>query len=902
MATGSNLVVSSGTTLDLNGYNLSVGVTGSAPSGTGTITNIGGGTTSNLTLGAAFGGTLTDGVGSSAGTGVMSVTYNVNGSISVGGTKTYTGGTIIALNTRFSDTTSTAVGSGLITVQNGGQWFQGTAVTNNFNITGNGTTNTDNPAYGAMRLAGQTETGTVTLAADATLSAQGGTGTFAGQITGSSINAGNLAANHEPSLYLFSSTVVLDNTSLTNLNNWGGNTYINGYIGNPGGSSFNATTLQLGASQQIPTTSSVTVSNQGGTLDMHGFNDSIDALIGATGTSDVVDDLAAGASTLTVGSNNGTGTYAGLIKSTTGSLSLTKTGTGTETLTGQNTYTGTTTIAGGDLTVGVTDVAGTSGALGKAGNITFTGGTLQYGTGFTNDYSSRIVGSTTAPISIDPNGNTVVFASPLAASNTDGLSLVGGTAGTLAVTASSPYSGYSGTTTITTGTLQIGNGGTVGSLSTASPIVDNATLAFNRTNTITQGTDFDAAAISGTGVVTQSGTGTTVLNAANTYTGVTTINAGILSTGATGTFSTVNTPSSVGESSLVTLNGGTLQYASTGAADSTDIYLTLTAAGGALDASGTNAVTFSNPASVNLTGSGQHTLTLTGSSTAANTFAGELDDNISGSVSNVAKTGVGEWILSGGNTYSGTTTIGTAAAGATNQTSATANGGTLGIAVGGLAGSGSLSASPGATTAITVNNGGTLFLAGSGQGRFNSSALSPIALGTTGGTGVGGTILRDTGAYEGTGASTTNGGSSTSGSNSVGLGALTLASNSTIDFGTSGKGTLVFTSFNPTSSNFVLNVTDYTNTTTNGSTISGVDGTDDRLIFMDNVSADGNLADITFAGSTSDAQISLGGGFYEIVPTAVPEPATWAAGLLCVGAFGLGLRRRTGLASFSKAA
>ena len=83
---------------------------------------------------------------------------------------------------------------------------------------------------------------------------------------------------------------------------------------------------------------------------------------------------------------------------------------------------------------------------------------------------------------------------------------------------------YTGATTISAGTLQIGNGGTTGSLSTSSTITDNGTLVFDRTNTITQGADF-AAGISGNGGVTQAGSGNLVLGA-NTYTGATTINAG----------------------------------------------------------------------------------------------------------------------------------------------------------------------------------------------------------------------------------------------------------------------------------------------------------------------------------------------------------------------------------------
>lgn len=93
---------------------------------------------------------------------------------------------------------------------------------------------------------------------------------------------------------------------------------------------------------------------------------------------------------------------------------------------------------------------------------------------------------------------------------------------------------YTGGTTINDGTLQIGNGGTAGSIvgnvafcANAGDPQCNATankaLAFNRTDTSTF-----AGLISGLGQVLQNGTGTTVLTANSTYSGNTTINAGVL--------------------------------------------------------------------------------------------------------------------------------------------------------------------------------------------------------------------------------------------------------------------------------------------------------------------------------------------------------------------------------------
>jgi autotransporter-associated beta strand protein len=82
-------------------------------------------------------------------------------------------------------------------------------------------------------------------------------------------------------------------------------------------------------------------------------------------------------------------------------------------------------------------------------------------------------------------------------------------------------SNYAAGTTISAGTLRVGNGGTTGSVPGA--VTNNASLVFNRSNTLTV-----SGVISGSGTVSQIGTGTLILSGANTYTGVTNVNAGIL--------------------------------------------------------------------------------------------------------------------------------------------------------------------------------------------------------------------------------------------------------------------------------------------------------------------------------------------------------------------------------------
>ena len=97
--------------------------------------------------------------------------------------------------------------------------------------------------------------------------------------------------------------------------------------------------------------------------------------------------------------------------------------------------------------------------------------------------------------------------------------------GTLTLTGANNYSGG---TTVSAGTLQLGNGGTTGSIT--GNVANNGILAFNRSDVVTFG-----GVISGTGGVQRNGTGTTVLIGNNTYTGGTIINAGTLQLGNGGT-------------------------------------------------------------------------------------------------------------------------------------------------------------------------------------------------------------------------------------------------------------------------------------------------------------------------------------------------------------------------------
>lgn len=114
---------------------------------------------------------------------------------------------------------------------------------------------------------------------------------------------------------------------------------------------------------------------------------------------------------------------------------------------------------------------------------------------------------------------------------------------------------YTGTTNLSAAnTVTIGNGGTTGALSPSSTItgVAGATLAFDRSNTVTQGTDF-ASVIGGGLNLTKLGSGTLQLNGLNTYSGTTQVSAGQLHVTSSGS---INNTASV----IVNGAGAELRY------------------------------------------------------------------------------------------------------------------------------------------------------------------------------------------------------------------------------------------------------------------------------------------------------------------------------------------------------
>jgi fibronectin-binding autotransporter adhesin len=510
----------------------------------------------------------------------------------------------------------------------------------------------------------------------------------------SDATAGNATINNYNGYVLFDYTSTADNAQINNHN--GGIidffTYASAgtaHILNDSGSSI---TLE-GAS----TADQATIVNQAtANVDISQNTNTSVAIGNISGAGDVY----LGSNTLVVGSNNGDDSIGALhdsygpafadlgVTAETGG-SLLKEGTGTLVLSGNSDYTGGTTIAAGTLQVGT---GGTTGAI--LGTVADSG-SLVFERSDSYDFTGAVSGSG---------------------------SLTQAGTGTLMLSGTNTYTGG---TSIASGTLQLGDGGASGSVVGA--IADGGNLSIDRSDTYVLGN-----AVSGSGRLTQVGSGTTVINTTQGYTGGTTITAGTLQLGDGGTAGAVsgaivdNANLSLDFAGTYTLanaisgSGGVSQVSSgTLVIDDSETYT-----GG----------TYINVGTVQI-GTGGTSGSIVGNVADNGRLVFDRNDNydfagaISGSGS-VTQAGSGVLVVSGDNSYTGGTTI-------SSGTLQLGDGGASGGVVGAIADSGNLSIDRSDTYVLgnAVSGSGSLTQAGSGTTVINT------ALAYTGGTTItGGTL------------------------------------------------------------------------------------------------------------------------------------------------------------------
>lgn len=417
---------------------------------------------------------------------------------------------------------------------------------------------------------------------------------------------------------------------------------------------------------------------------------------GSPGTVTIVNKAGTGAANITVGDNNGTATTGGAV--------------GTLDLRGH-----VATVTAGTLLAGRNNMGSNTGSV--TSDIYFDAGTFTVNTITMAQKTGAGTGGVTATLNVgggsftvNPGGTFTLGSQATAGAASATFNLTGGT-----FTSNADILDGGGATTSTInlsgGTLDMAGR----SIGNATNVIDVLTLASGGLRNVAQ--------INNGSAITKTTAGTLALTGTSSYTGQTLVQAGTLSfdsiANVGGGSSALGAPANAGNGTIAlgsAATGATLQYLG-GTIASTDRIVSLagTTGGATLDSSGAGAITFAS--NLTASGAGSKTLTLSGTSSGANTLAGIIPDNSVANPTALAKTGVGRWVLSGANTYTGGTTV---------------SGGTLALAGAGTLGGG----------AVMVA-GGTLDLGGLSTPNvinFQSGSLANANLATTTNVLVGATL------------------------------------------------------------------------------------------------------------------------------------------------------------------
>ena len=526
-----------------------------------------------------------------------------------------------------------------------------------------------------------------------TLTAGGGTDNTAGQITlnnsstASLLTINSVIANNGTGVV----SVTIAGTKTTAFAN--ANTYTGATILSGG-------TLRLDVANALPSQTGVFI-NSGATLDLNNNAVTVGSISDGTGGGGTI---SLGSATLTVGTSNTTASYSGKI---TGAGSLVKTGTGTLTLSNTTSnYTGGTTLNSGRLNVNGTAALG-------AGTLTINGGTIGTTVAGGQQFNNSVVvgGSFSVATNVDSSSaanQNLNFGGPVNLGSS-GPTITGVTPGGQ-VTFSNVLSGSNGVTFTTTSAVNSDGSSPYVAFIYASPTANTytgtTTVKGNAILAMQTGTPF-------AGVIALQGDADVEENGVLEYIGGAKFNDQIAD-------SATVTVNSKGNTILGGLHFDGLELR--GASDTIK----------ALNGAGT-------------VGLGSGTLTV-----GEGNFSGVIEDGafVGTSGGSLVKNTLGTLILSGANTYTGTTSItqGTLQAGATNTLS-----------------SGSV---------VNISTGATLDMNGFSQSVSSITGTGNITMGagtlTVGGTNASSTF---SGAISGTGGVT-----------KIGTGTLTLSGTSTYTY------------------------------------------------------------------------------------------------------------------------
>jgi autotransporter-associated beta strand protein len=650
-------------TLNLNGYNATVGATTGSSNAVIDNTAVGAATlTLSLASGSAnYGGTIKNTAGA------ISLVKSGAGTQILSGTNTYTGTTTVSAGTLEIAST------GLL----GGGSYAGAITNNGSFIAGSNSNQTLSGVISGSGALTKNGTGTLTLT---------GNNTYSG---GTIVNAGTLSVSGNSG---FS-----DNLRGTLTINQGGTVTTTGpdgtglgYTTGPSALVINGGTFSTGANgSHLWSTLTGGVTMTGGTLQS---NNGVSTLTGSRiewGLPSLTTN--ASANTATIGGRLGLRTsvtmnvadgatatdllVSSAITEQFGNYGITKSGAGTMVLSGSNIYTGATTVSAGTLQFAKTaSLYNSTTASWTAANLVVnSGATASFKVGGAGEFTAanidtlKSLGSSTggfkngSAIGLDTSSGNFSYASNITntngGSNALGLTKLGGNFLTLTGTNS-----YSGGTTVNGGVLQITSdaqlGATNGGITlNGGQIINNVSaLVINANRTVTLGASGGylmagwSPDLTVAGQITGSGglgviwdSGTVVLSGSNNYSGTTTIG-----TEGVANFYSLNANPTLKLGNSNALNSGSALAFGSNANNNT----------ATLDLSGYNAavgaITGSSNAVVNNTAAGAATLTLSIASGSAN-YGGTIR-NTAGAIS-LVKSGDGTQILSGTNTYTGGTTV-----------------------------------------------------------------------------------------------------------------------------------------------------------------------------------------------------------------------------------------------------